>query len=190
MKLIVGLGNPGRDYINSRHNVGFSVVGELAKANKFSFKKCAGSCSLSAKGRINGYSAALAMPLTFMNLSGVCVKPLLEKYKIEPKDLLVICDDLDLELGRLKVRPCGSFGGHRGLKSIIDALGTQEFSRMRIGIGRPRRYVDAADYVLSAFTSNEKKQIKEIIQKAVDCCHMWLAEGVTACMNTYNKRSG
>ena len=127
------------------------------------------------------------MPLTFMNLSGSCIKPLLKKYKIDSADLLVVCDDLDLELGRIKMRPHGSSGGHRGLQSVIDNLGTQEFSRLRIGIGRPGKDLDTADYVLSAFGRDEKKQVKEVVDRGVDCCRTWLTDGVAVCMNIFNK---
>jgi len=175
MKLIAGLGNPGYRYKGTRHNAGFLIIEALAKTYKISLKKERGILSLSGKGRVNGCDVILAMPLTYMNLSGQAVVPLLKKYKINQQDLLVVCDDLDLELGRQKLKASGSSGGHRGLKSIADVLESQEFSRLRIGIGRPPHQLcnplslyynwcggrpvgenAAARYVLSRFTKEEK----------------------------------
>lgn len=190
MKLIVGLGNPGRLYIDSRHNIGFSVVKLLAKIYKISLKKEEGNLSLSGKVKISGQNVILAMPLTFMNLSGIAVAGLLKKYKIESGNLLVVCDDLDLEFGRLKLRPSGSSGGHRGLKAIIDSVGSQRFARLRIGIGRPpaSEDIEASEYVLSAFNRKEKAAVRQIIEKAGECCQAWVREGVTETMNIFNKR--
>jgi PTH1 family peptidyl-tRNA hydrolase len=187
MKLIVGLGNPGSTYRDSRHNIGFSVIKEIAKAEKIVLKKDINV--VSGKGKIEGQNIILAMPLTFMNLSGAAVTSLFKKYKIELDSLLIVCDDLDLELGRIKIRPSGSSGGHRGLKSIIDCLGTNSFPRLRLGISRPGSYVDAAEYVLSPFTKRENKQIKDTIKRASDCCRVWLIEGMTESMNIFNTRS-
>jgi PTH1 family peptidyl-tRNA hydrolase len=186
MKLIVGLGNPGRLYIDSRHNIGFSVIKALAKIYKISLKK--GNLSLSGKAEIGSQNVILAMPLTFMNLSGTAVAGLLKKYRIDLANLLVVCDDLDLEFGRLKLRPSGSSGGHRGLKSIIDCIGSQGFVRLRIGIGRPFQDIHASDYVLSPFTRKEKEQVRQIIEKAGACCQSWVTKGVTETMNIFNKR--
>jgi PTH1 family peptidyl-tRNA hydrolase len=188
MKLIVGLGNPGRLYINSRHNIGSAVIKALAKSYKISLKKEKGIPSLSAKVKICGESAILAMPLTFMNLSGIAVAGLLKKYRIGLADLLVACDDLDLEFGRLKLRPSGSSGGQRGLESIIESIGSQGFSRLRIGIGRPSRDTDASDYVLSPFTGKEKRQLGQIIEESAECCRSWVSEGVTKTMDIFNRR--
>lgn len=186
MKLIVGLGNPGRLYIDSRHNIGFSVIKSLAKIYKISLKK--GNFSLSGKAEIGGQNVILAMPLTFMNLSGTVVAGLLKKYRIDLSNLLVVCDDLDLEFGRLKLRPSGSSGGHRGLKSIIDSVASHGFVRLRIGIGRPFQDIDASDYVLSHFSRKEKAQVRQIIEKAGECCQSWVTRGVTETMNIFNKR--
>jgi len=188
MKLIVGLGNPGIIYRDSRHNIGFSVVKALAKACKISFKRESSSCSLVGRGKMEGQAVVLAMPLTFMNLSGSAVNALLKKYKIGPEDLLVVCDDLNLEFGRMRIRPSGSSGGQRGLKSIIAALNSQEFCRLRVGIGRPHPATDAADFVLSYFKRNELAGVKEIIERAGDCCQVWAARGVTESMNIFNTR--
>jgi len=205
MKLIVGLGNPGKIYINSRHNIGFSVIRSLSQLLDISLKTESRALSIVGKGRIRNQNIVLAMPLTFMNLSGLTVCALVKKYRIDlpchslksetfPKEerdldnLLVVCDDLDLEFGRIKLRPRGSSGGHRGLQSIMDYLGRGDFARLRIGIGRPRQKTDAADYVLSVFTREEKEQIKGIITQACDCCESWVAQGVAKSMNIFNRK--
>ena len=130
----------------------------------------------------------LAMPLVFMNLSRNAVRDLTAKYKIDLDDLLVVCDDLDLELSRMKIRKGGSSGGHRGLDSVISSLGSDSFARLRIGIGRPPKGVDPADYVLSAFTKKENKQIGLTVERAVVCCEAWDNQGITKAMNIFNKK--
>jgi PTH1 family peptidyl-tRNA hydrolase len=187
MKLIVGLGNPGNIYSDSRHNIGFSVVKSIAKSYKTSLKKERGILSRSVKIKIGEQDTILAIPLTYMNLSGIAVEGLLKKYKISLDGLLVVCDDLDLEFGRLKLRPFGSSAGHRGIKSVIHSTGSSEFARLRIGIGRPTQNIYASDYVLSPFIKKEKGQLKEIIERASLCCHMWVTKGVIETMNIYNK---
>jgi PTH1 family peptidyl-tRNA hydrolase len=124
-----------------------------------------------------------------MNLGGQAVSALLKKFKSSPEDLLVVCDDLDLELGRMKIRPSGSSGGHRGLVSIIEHLGTQNFSRLRIGIGRPKNSNDAADYVLAGFLRGQKMLVQEVKEDAVNCCLSWAEKGVVETMNMFNLRS-
>jgi PTH1 family peptidyl-tRNA hydrolase len=204
MKLIVGLGNPGFIYRHCRHNIGFLAVKTLAKLYKIPLKKNRQTFSISGKGKIDGQDLILAMPVTFMNLSGVAVANLLKKYRIglprpfyKGKDtlgekgrgldnLLIICDDIDLEFGRLKIKPSGSSGGHRGLKSIIDAIRSQEFSRLRMGIGRPLKSIKAAEYVLSAFNRKEKTRLREILEAAGSCCRSWLRKDITETMNIFN----
>lgn len=202
MKLIVGLGNPGRIYANSRHNIGSLVVKNLSQVYKIPLKRNQATFSLDGRGRLEGCDVVLAVPLTFMNLSGSAISLLLKKHKIGlPRSgakkrgvdgLLIVCDDLDLEFGRIKIKASGSSGGQRGLKSIIDSLGTQAFCRLRIGIGRPATTndADAAEYVLSPFTKKEKEQLKEITQRAISCCRTWITEGIFQTMNIFNKRSG
>ena len=187
MKLIVGLGNPGILYASSRHNIGFQVVKYLAKAERVVLKKEKGVRALSAKAEIEGIDVVLCLPLTFMNLSGESVRPLIRKYRIDSGDLLVVCDDLDLEFGRLKIRAFGSSAGHRGVKSIIDLLGSDEFSRLRIGIGRPQDNSNAADYVLSRFNKREKNELPEIIKRGAECCQVWVSEGIEESMNIFNR---
>lgn len=187
MKLIVGLGNPGRLYTGSRHNIGFSVVKSLARHYKVALKKDGAVFSLS--NQVKAESLILALPMTFMNLSGSAVKGLLKKYKVSREGLLVVCDDLDLELGRIKIRPRGSSGGHRGLRSIIEARQSEDFCRLRLGIGRPQENVDTADYVLSPFTAREKEKIARMVREARDCCLCWVSEGIEQAMNIFNKTS-
>ncbi|MFH0738381.1 MAG: aminoacyl-tRNA hydrolase [Candidatus Omnitrophota bacterium] len=189
MKLIVGLGNPGRLYAASRHNIGFRVVKALARNYKVELRKAASVLSISGQTRIGNQVLVLAMPFTFMNLSGSAVKGLLKKYRLGPGNLLVVCDDLDLDLGRIKIRPKGSSGGHRGIRSIIDSLQNQDFSRLRLGIGRPKGAIDTAGYVLSAFTAREKEGVARMVEKALDCCLAWANQGIHETMNTFNKRS-
>ncbi|MFH0912676.1 MAG: aminoacyl-tRNA hydrolase [Candidatus Omnitrophota bacterium] len=191
MKLVVGLGNPGRIYIDSRHNIGFSVIKALGKICKAPLKGGGNTFSLSAKGRLSAENIILALPLTFMNLSGIAVATLLKKHKIGLENLLVVCDDLDLGFGAIKIRPSGSSGGHRGLGSIIDSLHSQAFCRLRIGIGSPgvNSNLDAADFVLASFNKKEKTQVNEIIEKACDCCRVWATKGITESMNVFNRRS-
>jgi len=188
VKLIVGLGNPGIFYSGSRHNIGFQVVKSLAKAHKISFKKEKGIKALVAKGKIEGWETALIQPLTFMNLSGEAISPLIKKYKAGLDDILVIGDDLDLEFGRIKIRAGGSSAGHKGIDSIINSLGEKEFCRLRVGIGRPARG-DISEYVLSHFNRAEKTQLKEIINSAKECAVSWISKGTEETMNIFNRNT-
>jgi len=188
VKLIVGLGNPGLIYSGSRHNIGFEVIKNLAAAQKIVLKKEKGIKALLGKGAIGGLHIVLALPLTFMNLSGEGVKPILRHYRVTIKDFLVVCDDLDLEFGRIKVCPKGSSAGHRGIKSIADSLSSTEFNRLRIGIGRPREDSSASDFVLSHFNRREKKDLTAIINKSAQCCRSWVEEGIDRAMNIFNRK--
>ncbi len=187
MKLIVGLGNPGRFYTDSRHNAGALAVRALAKKHKIALKRGLRSSSLSGTGKISGEDTLLAVPLTFMNLSGKAVAALLKKYKLHLKDILVACDDLDLELGRIKIKDSGSSGGHRGLKSIIATLNSEGFSRLRIGIGRPQAGQGVSDYVLSGFDAADKQRLKCSLKNVVQCCESWIRDGIAKSMNTFNR---
>lgn len=186
MKLIVGLGNPGIRYASSRHNIGFRIVKSLAKIYKIPLKRDRGTLSLSGRSKIEGEEVILSLPLTYMNLSGNSVSAALRKYKIDLSDLLVICDDLDLDLGRLKIRPSGSSGGHRGLNSIIEFLHSQDFNRLRIGIGRPKRKLSAQEYVLLNFSAQEKKILQAVINTAIDCSSSWISNGINKTMTIFN----
>lgn len=190
MRLIVGLGNPGRSYVDSRHNIGFSLVKYLARNHKGSFKKEGGIAALTARVKIGRETAVLAMPLTFMNLSGIAVEALLKKYRLAADKLLVLCDDMDLELGRIKLRASGSSGGHRGLESIMAKLASRNFDRLRFGIGRPPQGVEPVDYVLGVFTKKEKEILGLAIEHAAACCESWVNNGRSETMNAFNKRSG
>lgn len=189
MKLIVGLGNPGSAYTDSRHNIGFLAIKGLAKEFAIALKRNFGTAMVSGRGKISGKDVVLAEPLTFMNRSGIGVLALVKKYKLDSKDLLVICDDLDLDFGRLKIKESGSSGGHRGLESIIDSLGTRNFARLRIGIGRPYGKQDAAEYVLAPFTKKEKESMSLILNQAGNCVACWVLEGIAKTMNMFNKNT-
>jgi len=188
VKLIVGLGNPGIIYANSRHNIGFQVVKSLVRKQNCALKRDKFTLALSAKIKAGNQNILLALPLTFMNLSGLSVKALVEKYKIDLQDLLVVCDDLDLEFGRLKLRARGSSGGHRGLESIIDTLASEEFCRLRIGIGRPHAKIGASRFVLTRFKRSEKQKLNEMLSDACGCCLAWAAQGVEKTMNLFNRK--
>ncbi len=188
MKLIVGLGNPGNRYKDSRHNIGFMAVDALAGECKARLKRRFTWRSLHAKTRIGAEEVILAQPLTFMNLSGSAVKQLISRNNLELGDILVIADDLDLELGRIKIKPSGSSAGHRGIGSIIAVLKSENFARLRVGIGSPGEHIDASDYVLSNFSRKEKILVDQIIDEVKDCVKMWIEQGMEKTMNTFNQK--
>jgi len=188
MKLVVGLGNPGEVYAHTRHNIGASVLESLAQETGTALKKDRSQLYKFGLWKAGQEEAIFAIPLTFMNLSGQAVCSLAKRYRIKPEDILVICDDLDLEFGRIRLKPKGSSAGHKGVASIIEALGTQEFPRLRLGIGRPAAKGKAADFVLSKFNKQEAKELDKIIQQAVVYCQLWLKNGIAQCMNISNKR--
>jgi len=188
-KLIVGLGNPGLIYAGSRHNIGFAVLKSLAGYLKINFKRDSSVSALVVKDKLFQQDVVLALPQTYMNLSGIAVAALLKKFKVDGKHLLVVCDDLDLELSKMKIRPQGSSGGQRGIGSIIEHLGTQNFGRLRIGIGRPKSPQAAAKYVLSGFLRKEKAIVQQIEEDAVNCCLSWVKNGIEQTMNIFNTRS-
>ncbi len=188
-KLIVGLGNPGLTYAGTRHNIGFSVLKSLAGSLKTNFKRDSSVSSLVAKSQAADADLILALPQTYMNLSGIAVKALIKKFKIDLENLLVVCDDLDLDPGRIKIRPQGSSAGQRGMDSIIEHLGTREFARIRIGIGRPKNPQDAAEYVLSGFSRQEKAAVSRAQENAVNCCLSWIENGTAQTMNLFNVKS-
>jgi len=193
LKLIIGLGNPGKTYAHNRHNIGFRCLNHMAKLHSIQVKKH--QCqSQTGTGRIAGVEVLLAKPKTFVNLSGKAVGSLMRKYKIPVTDLIVIYDNLDLPLGKLRLRPDGSAGGHKGISSIISALGSEDFPRIKVGIGRPTdgdgNPLSDEDvivgYVLSDFTPQEDRTIKpaiDTVAEAIDCI---LTEGIVAAMNKFN----
>ena len=184
MKLVVGLGNPGRRYAGTRHNVGFDVLDLLAGRHGFDWESAPADAVI-ARWRAAG--ALAAKPLTFMNASGHAVGELLRFYKIDLAGLCVVVDDANLELGRLRARPSGSAGGHNGLKSIIGALGTEEFARLRIGVGRDARR-DLADHVLAKFEPEERSSVAEAVGRAADAVELFVAEGIAPVMNRFNRK--
>ena len=187
MKLVVGLGNPGSRYEGTRHNVGFAAADLLARRHGLQWESAPrGIEALVAKWRPG--DTIFAKPLTFMNLSGTAIVGLLQFYKIEFADLFVIVDEIQLDTGRLKIRPGGSAGGHNGLKSVIGSLGTMEFPRLRIGIGRGDKRRDLADHVIARFEPEERSTIDEAIVRAADAAELFVAEGSSAAMNRYNRR--
>ncbi len=185
MKLVVGLGNPGRKYEETRHNVGFRVVAELARR----FDAPAARSKFNGKYseiQITGERVLLLCPQTFMNRSGGSVLASRDFYKINNDDILIICDDINLPLGKLRFRPQGSAGGQKGLHDVIQRLGSQEIPRLRIGIDPSPDNWDVADYVLSKFRQSELTTIDTAIQVAADAVETWSRAGGDACMNQYN----
>ena len=187
MKLIVGLGNPEKRYEWTRHNLGFLVLGALAQKWDLKYKKSAVTRAMEAKALIEGETCSLMMPLTYMNNSGVAVKQWLDKKGLAPGDMLIVGDDLALNFGQIRLRPSGTAGGHNGIQSVIEHLGTKDFVRLRLGIGQPRPSQDTAEYVLSNFTSGEKKFLPDFINVAVACVTSWVTQGSAAAMNQFNK---
>jgi PTH1 family peptidyl-tRNA hydrolase len=187
MKLVVGLGNPGAKYDRTRHNVGFAALDLLADRRGASWEAAPrGVEALVARWRAGG--VVFAKPLTFMNLSGAAIVGLLQFYKIGVPDLLVVVDDVQLETGRLRLRGDGSAGGHNGLKSVIASLGTAQFSRLRIGVGRGDERRDLADHVLARFESDERGIIEDAVGRAADAVDAFIGDGIEAAMNRFNRK--
>jgi PTH1 family peptidyl-tRNA hydrolase len=187
MKLIAGLGNPGREYRDTRHNVGFMVVDEIARRHKLTFAMAPSQIPDTMIAKKFGVEGLLvAKPLTFMNNSGEAVAALARYYDISIGDLLVVVDEVALPFGRLRARARGSAGGHNGLKSVIARLGTTEFARLRLGVGRGDARKDLADHVLSKFEADEQSALGEFITRAADAAEMFAAEDIATVMNTYN----
>jgi PTH1 family peptidyl-tRNA hydrolase len=183
--LIVGLGNPGRAYARTRHNVGFTSVSALAERWGLKFERQRARAEV-ADGVFRSQRVILAKPQTFMNNSGESVRGLTRMYNVEPANLLVIYDDMDLPFGRLRLRDRGSSGGHRGIQSIIDSLNTDEFPRLRIGLGRPPAGTEPIDYVLRSLSSAERAEIETIFNRIAEGVELFLARGVVAAMNVLN----
>ena len=188
MQLIVGLGNPGHDYEYMRHNLGFLVVRKLSERIDFKLKLSSFTNGLTAEGEYEGKNLCLLMPLTYMNNSGRAINHIWEAKDIALGNMLVVCDDLNLGFGQLRLKPKGGHGGHNGLKSVINAVQGEEFSRLRMGIDFPRNSDIIVDYVLSEFSKKEKEGLKYFIDEAVDCCLSWLKKGVVSTMDIYNQR--
>ena len=193
MKLIVGLGNPGWGYANNRHNIGFICLNHFAKTRDIRFDRKQGKARIGT-GEVAGNKAILAKPQTYMNLIGESVSRLVKRFDVNLSDLLVIHDDLDLPLGKIRIRQSGGSGGHKGIESIISCLGSQDFPRLRVGIGRPMATegsteisdADIIAYVLSDFTPDQKQIITTVIPRVSEAVYCFLAEGLAPAMNKYN----
>jgi PTH1 family peptidyl-tRNA hydrolase len=185
--IVLGLGNPGAEYAHTRHNIGFDVIGILASRHhiRLNFRRDHARYGL---GMIAGVPVLLAKPMTYMNRSGEAARALLQRYPIDTSHLLVVVDDVALPLGRIRIRPSGSDGGHNGLESIIQCLGTQAFPRVRVGIGSPPPG-QMVEYVLSRFSPQEQPIIDEALQRAADAVEAIIAEGVQAAMNRFNAQN-
>ncbi|GGE54031.1 peptidyl-tRNA hydrolase [Pullulanibacillus camelliae] len=186
MKLIAGLGNPGSEYVHTRHNIGFEVIERLADKENIPLSRSKYN-ALYGKGEIQGEEVLLVKPLTYMNLSGEAIAPFMNFFKIPIEDMMIIYDDMDLAVGKIRLRLKGSAGGHNGMKSIIQHLGTSEFKRTRVGIGRPDGRQPVIDYVLQKFSEEEEPIIAEVIEKAAMACGEWCSEPFDKVMNKYNR---
>lgn len=188
MFIIAGLGNPGREYINTRHNIGFETIDAIASKYNIDVheKKHKG---LIGKGVIEGNKVVLVKPQTFMNLSGECLREVCDYYKVDPEsEVIVIYDDITLDVGGIRVRKKGSAGGHNGMKSIIAHLGTEGFMRIRVGIGEKPSRMDLADWVLGHFPESDKENLKSGINDAIDAMNLLMKDEVDEAMNRYNRK--
>jgi peptidyl-tRNA hydrolase, PTH1 family len=187
MMIVVGLGNPGRRYAGTRHNVGHQVVQRIADSLGIRWEDA--GWAKTARGRVKGATLLLATPVTYMNVSGQAVRDLLRRRRRHPEDALVVHDDMDLSLGRLRLRPGNGAGGHNGVQSIVEELGTGAFPRLRIGIGRPPAGVDPAEFVLQRFTAEEQPCIDDAVNRAAEAVIVAATQGLPAAMNRYNRRA-
>ena len=185
MKLVVGLGNPGRRYEGTRHNIGYRVLAELARRFAAGVPK-ARFHGVVVEADLNGQKTLLLSPTTFMNLSGTSVQEAKSFFKLDNQDLLIVCDDLNLPVGKLRFRSRGSSGGQKGLEDIIQRLATEDFPRLRIGVGTAPEGWDWANYVLGKFTGDELSAIAEAVGQATDAVAAWAHQGIEFCMNQYN----
>ena len=187
MKVVVGLGNPGREYQDTRHNVGFAVIDEIAKrysadVTSVKFK------SLYTDIRIKNSKVLLVKPTTYMNNSGQALREVMDFYKLDPSDILVIYDDIDIPIGKIRVRKKGSSGSHNGLRSIVKHLGSEEFPRIRVGIGRPDERISLTNYVLGKFSEDERIDINKAIKNSADAVESLIDVGIDNTMNKYNSK--
>lgn len=190
VRVVVGLGNPGPEYRSTRHNAGFLVLERLAERMRGRWRRGLLARAATARLFVDGRSVLLIKPLTYMNLSGQAVAPLVRREKAVPQQVLLVYDDMDLPLGRLRIRPGGRAGGHRGVASVLAALGTEEIPRVRVGIGRPPEGVDAAQYVLSPVPAEERQAFLTAIEQAAEAVGVVLTSGLEAAMARYNAASG
>jgi PTH1 family peptidyl-tRNA hydrolase len=189
LKAVIGLGNPGKVYEATRHNVGFQVVRQLAQELNIPLSE-KGFKSRFGRGTFSHIPILLVEPLTYMNLSGQAVQGLVAEFNLTPSDLIIVHDDIDLELGRIRIKKRGGDGGHKGIRSIREHLGTDEFLRVKVGVGRPKFSGEVADYVLSPFDPQEQEQLKEALSKAVGAVKLLLLGEVDKAMNRYHTSKG
>lgn len=187
-RLVVGLGNPGKDYTFTRHNFGFLVVQKLAQKLELEFSLSSFTNGLTAEGLVCGVELIILMPLTYMNNSGNAVRQVLNKAEMPIEQILVVTDDLNLDFGQLRLKVKGSDGGHNGLKSIIEKINSDGFHRLKLGIGYPKHADEVVNYVLDGFNKKEQKQIDQIIDHAAQCCQVWLLDGAEKAMEQFNRR--
>ena len=187
MYIIAGLGNPGKEYMGTRHNAGFSVIDELADKYNISVDT-AKHKGLIGKGVIAGQKVILVKPMTYMNNSGECIREVMDYYKCDIDDFIVIFDDISLDVGKLRLRAKGSAGGHNGIKDIIRQLGTEKFLRIKVGVGAKPKGWDLADHVLGRFSTEDRKLVDEAIEKAAKAVDIMISQGVDAAMNEYNRK--
>ena len=185
MKIVVGLGNPGQKYKLTRHNVGFDVLTDIAQRYLVGAPKSKFNAEV-AEALIKNEKTVLISPLTFMNLSGRSVQAAVDFYKVPLEDVLIVCDDINLDVGRLRLKPGGSAGGQNGLKDIIQRLGSDQFPRLRLGVGKVPARWDTADYVLGKFDSNDRPLVDVGIKRAADAIEVWIESGLQTAMNRYN----
>ena len=188
MKCIVGLGNPGKKYEKTRHNIGFMAIDELLNRSDWKLNKTKFNGQYALE-HIAGEKVLLLEPQTYMNLSGACIRPLMDFYEIGIEDLIVVYDDLDLPVGKIRLREKGGHGGHNGIRSMIEHLGTKDFKRIRLGIGRPTGSIAVADYVLGTFAKAEQEDVATSIQLAADACEAFLSKPFAEVMTTFNSHA-
>jgi PTH1 family peptidyl-tRNA hydrolase len=184
--MIVGLGNPGREYRETRHNIGFMVVDRMAEKHGIKLSRVQNKAIIGS-GIVAGMKVILVKPQTFMNLSGQSVTALVRFYKIQQTELIIAHDDVDLPFGTIRMRPGGGSAGQKGIASIINLLGTQDFPRMRMGVGRPPGRMDAAAYVLQTFSLSEQEMLQNFLNKAVDALNCYVEDGLETAMNRFNQ---
>lgn len=185
MYIIAGLGNPGKEYEKTRHNAGFAVIDELASKHNIDIDNLKFKGML-GKGVINGEKVVLVKPLTYMNNSGECIRAVMDYYKADIEDFIVVFDDISLDVGKLRIRPKGSAGGHNGIKSIIAHLGSDGFKRVKFGVGNKPSGWDLADWVLGRFNKEDEKTLEETKKKACEAIETIMADGTEAAMNKFN----
>ena len=187
--LVSGLGNPGKAYDETRHNIGFEVVKAFAKKQGLSFRHAADFIGDLSQGNLLDKKVVLLLPLTYMNSSGEAIRLCKEYFDIPCENILIVCDDVALPFGKLRMRGKGSSGGHNGLKSVAEHLGTTDFPRLRVGVGRAEEK-ELAEYVLGKFTSEEKKALPEVAERAASAVETWIASGIESAMRTFNVEMG